>query len=151
MEKLKVLFICTQNSARSQMAEEFLRQFAGDCFEVESAGLEPAAAVNPLVVEVMAELGLDLSQKKPQSVFDLFKAGRIYDFLITVCDSGAAERCPVFPGMAQRWHWPFPDPAKAAGTREEQLAEVRRIRDLIRERVQRPFEASFDVQDPFVR
>ncbi|MBU1042641.1 MAG: arsenate reductase ArsC [Proteobacteria bacterium] len=151
MEKLKVLFLCTQNSARSQMAEEFLRQFAGDSFEVESAGLEPAAAVNPLVVEVMAEVGLDLSQKKPQSVFDLFRAGRIYDFLITVCDSTTAERCPIFPGMTQRWHWPFPDPAKASGTREEQLAEVRRIRELIRERVQRPFNATFDAQDPFAR
>ena len=151
MKKLKVLFICTQNSARSQMAEEFLRQFAGDSFEVESAGLEPATEVNPLVVEVMAEVGIDLSHKKPQSVFDLFKERRIYDYVITVCDSGAEGTCPIFPGLAQRWHWPFPDPAKATGTHEEQLAEARRIRDLIREQVERPFSETFVVQDPFVR
>ncbi|MHC1699358.1 MAG: arsenate reductase ArsC [Humidesulfovibrio sp.] len=151
MKKLKVLFICTQNSARSQMAEEFLRQFAGDSFEVESAGLEPAAEVNPLVVEVMAEVGIDLSQKKPQSVFDLFKERKLYDYVITVCDSGAEGKCPIFPGLAQRWYWPFPDPAKVTGTRDEQLAEVRRIRDLIREHVQRPFDEAFAVQDPFAR
>ncbi len=151
MEKLKVLFVCTQNSARSQMAEAFLRRFAGDSFEVESAGLAPATAVNPLVVEVMAEEGLDLSSKKPQSVFELFKARRLYDYVITVCDSASEQTCPVFPGVVQRWHWPFPDPARATGTREEQLAEVRRIRDLIRERVERPFTTDFSVQDPFAR
>ena len=151
MEKLKVLFVCTRNSARSQMAEAFLRRFAGDSFEVESAGLEPADQVNPLVVEVMAEVGLDLSSKKPQSVFELFKARRLYDYVITVCDSAAEQTCPVFPGVVQRWHWPFPDPALATGSREEQLAEVRRIRDLIRERVERPFTTDFSVQDPFAR
>lgn len=151
MEKLKVLFICTQNSARSQMAEEFLRRFAGDSFEVESAGLEPAQAVNPLVVEVMREVGVELAGKKPQSVFDLFKAGRIYDYVITVCDSGAEGGCPIFPGLTQRWHWPFPDPAKVTGTREEQLEQVRRIRDQIREHVQRPFDEVFAAQDPFAR
>ena len=145
MEKLKVLFVCTRNSARSQMAEAFLRRFAGDSFEVESAGLEPADQVNPLVVEVMAEVGLDLSSKKPQSVFELFKARRLYDYV------AAEQTCPVFPGVVQRWHWPFPDPALATGSREEQLAEVRRIRDLIRERVERPFTTDFSVQDPFAR
>lgn len=149
MEKLKVLFICTQNSARSQMAEEFLRQFAGDSFEVESAGLEPAEAINPLVVEVMREVGIELGQKKPQSAFELFKAGRLYDYVITVCDSGSEGRCPIFPGMTRRWHWPFPDPALVTGTHEEQLAEVRRIRDRIREHVQRPFDEAFAMQDPF--
>lgn len=147
MNKLKVLFICTQNSARSQMAEEFLRLHAGDTMEVESAGMEPAEAVNPLVVEVMREVGVELAHKKPQSVFDLFKAGRLYDYVITVCDSGAEGRCPIFPGMTQRWHWPFPDPAKVTGTPEEQLAEVRRIRDLIREHVQKPFSEAFAAQD----
>jgi len=151
MKKLKVLFICTRNSARSQMAEEFLRRFAGDAFEVESAGFEPAGQVNPLVVEVMNEVGIDLSQKKPQSVFELFKARRLYDYVITVCDNAAEQGCPVFPGVAQRWHWPFPDPALVTGTHEEQLAEVRRIRDLIRERVERPFDAAYDAQDHFVR
>ncbi len=151
MEKLKVLFICTRNSARSQMAEAFLRQFAEDGFEVESAGFEPASEVNPLVVEAMAEIGIDLSHKKPQSVFELFKARRLYDYVITVCEDGAEESCPIFPGMTQRWHWPFPDPALATGTHEEQLAEVRRIRDLIRDRIQRPFSDGFAAQDPFAR
>lgn len=151
MEKLRVLFICTQNSARSQMAEAFLRQFAGDSFEVESAGLEPAAQVNPLVVEAMAEAGIDLSAKKPQSVFDLFKAGRIYDYVITVCDAEGEGRCPVFPGLTRRWHWPFPDPASVTGSHEEQLEQVRAIRDQIRQHVQRPFDEAFPQQDPFAR
>ncbi|MDP3427170.1 MAG: arsenate reductase ArsC [Humidesulfovibrio sp.] len=151
MDKLHVLFICTQNSARSVMAEAFLRNFAGDSFEVESAGLEPAAEVNPLVVEVMREVGVDVSAKKPQSVFDLFKAGRMYNYVITVCDSGSEGKCPIFPGLTQRWHWPFPDPASVEGTHEEKLAQVRAIRDYIREHVERPFNEPFAGQDPFTR
>ncbi len=151
MDKLRVLFICTHNSARSQMAEAFLRQFAGDSFEVESAGLEPAAQVNPLVVAAMAEVGIDLSGKKPQSVFDLFRAGRIYDYVITVCDAEGEGRCPIFPGLTRRWHWPFPDPASVTGTPEEQLEQVRAIRDQIRQHVQRPFDEAFLRQDPFAR
>lgn len=139
MDKLKVLFICSQNAGRSQMAEAFLRRFAGDSFEVDSAGLEPAERVHPLVQEVMAEEGIDLSAKKPKSVFDLFRQGRLFDYVIAVCDTATAEACPVFPGLTQRWHWPFPDPAAVAGSREEQLAQVRAIRDMIREKVERPF------------
>jgi arsenate reductase (thioredoxin) len=138
MEKLRVLFVCVHNSARSQMAEAFLRRFAGDSFAVESAGLEPAEAVNPLVVEAMAELGFDLSGRRPQSVFELFRQGRLYDYVISVCEDGG-ERCPVFPGLTRRWRWPFPDPAAATGSREEMLAQVRAIRDMIREKVERPF------------
>ncbi len=138
MEKLRVLFVCVHNSARSQMAEAFLRAFAGDSFEVESAGLEPAEAVNPLVVEAMAELGFDLSGRKPKSAFELFRQGRLYDYVISVCEDGG-ERCPVFPGLTRRWHWPFPDPARVTGTREERLAQVRAIRDQIRAKVERPF------------
>jgi len=151
MDKLRVLFICTQNSGRSQMAEEFLRKFAGDSFEVESAGLEPAAGVNPLVVEVMREVGIDLSHKKPQSVFDLFKAGRLYDYVITVCDSESEGRCPIFPGVTNRWHWPFPDPATVEGAHEEKLTQVRAIRDYVREYVERPFNGPFSRQEPFAR
>ena len=151
MDKLKVLFICTQNRARSQMAEAFLRQFAGDSFEVESAGLEPADQVNPLVVEAMAEIGFDLSAKKPQSVFDLFKAGRIFDYVITVCDAEGEGRCPIFPGLTRRWHWPFPDPASVTGTREERLEQVRAIRDQIRKHVLLPFDEAFPPQDSLVR
>jgi len=141
-DKLKVLFICSQNAGRSQMAEAFLRSFAGDSFEVDSAGLEPAAAVHPLVLEVMAEEGIDLSGKKPKSVFDLFRQGRLFDYVIAVCDQQTAESCPVFPGLTRRWHWPFPDPAAVTGSREEQLVQVRAIRDMIRHKVERPFAES---------
>lgn len=151
MEILRVLFICTQNSGRSQMAEECLRTFAGDSFEVESAGLEPATEVNPLVVEAMREVGIDLAGKKPQSVFELFKAGKLYHYVITVCDSESEGRCPIFPGVTNRWHWPFPDPATVEGTHEEKLAQVRAIRDCIREQVERPFNEPFTGQDPFTR
>ena len=140
MDKLRVLFVCSQNAGRSQMAEAFLRQFAGDSFEVESAGLNPAESVHPLVQEVMAEVGIDLSGKKPQGVFDLFRQGRLYDYVIAVCDKGTAESCPVFPGITHRWHWPFPDPATVLGSPEEQLAQVRVIRDMVRNQVERPFE-----------
>ncbi|SNR98236.1 protein tyrosine phosphatase [Humidesulfovibrio mexicanus] len=139
MDKLKVLFVCSRNAGRSQMAEAFLRRFAGDAFEVESAGLDPAPEVLPLVRQVMAEEGLDLSGKKPQSVFDLFRQGRLYDYVIAVCDTATAESCPVFPGVTQRWRWPFPDPEAVAGTPEERLAKVRAIRDMVREKVERPF------------
>lgn len=144
MDKLKVLFVCSQNAGRSQMAEAFLRRFAGDSFEVDSAGLEPAAEVHPLVRQVMAEEGIDLSAKKPQSVFDLFRHGRLYDYVIAVCDTAAAESCPVFPGLTKRWHWPFPDPAAVTGSPEEQLAKVRAIRDMIREKVERPFREALE-------
>ncbi len=131
----KVLFICERNSGRSQMAEAYLREFGGQDFEVESAGLEPTT-INPLVVEVMREDGLDLSDKKTQSVFDLFKAGNRYVYVITVCDGAADAKCPVFPGITHRMHVPFPDPAKVAGSHEEKLAQVREIRDKIKAMIQ---------------
>ncbi len=130
--KQKILFICQHNSGRSQIAEAYLKRFAGDRFEIESAGLQPAENVNPLVVEVMKEEGFDLSEKKPRSVFELFKAGKIYSHVITVCHD-SENQCPIFPGITKRWHWPFPDPAKVEGSREEKLAEVRKIRDQIKE------------------
>ena len=129
--KLKVLIICQHNSGRSQIAEAYLEKIGGDRIHVESAGLEPAATVNPLVVEVMREEGFDLSRKKTQSVFELFKQGSIFDHVITVC-SDTELRCPIFPGITQRWHIPFPDPAKVTGSHEEQLAQVRSIRDMIK-------------------
>jgi len=124
--KIRVLFICTHNSGRSQMAEAYLKANGGDAFEVESAGLEPAAAVHPLVVEVMREEGFDLSGNKPQSAFELYRAGRLYDYVITVCEASTDARCPVFPGIARRWNWPFPDPAAATCTQEEKLARCER-------------------------
>ncbi|MFZ0133317.1 MAG: arsenate reductase ArsC, partial [Desulfobacterales bacterium] len=125
--KIKVLFICQHNSGRSQIAEAFLKKFYEGHFEVESAGLEPAEAVNPLVVRVMGEVGFDLSEKKPQNVFELFRQGRLYDHVITVCHDSEA-RCPIFPGITQLWHWPFPDPAAVEGTEDERLEEIRKIR-----------------------
>jgi len=134
MINTRVLFICGHNSGRSQMAEAFLRDLAGDKIHVESAGLEPKP-LNPLVVEVMQELGYDLSQAKSDSVFDFFKEGRLYDYVITVCDQTAAGQCPVFPGITQRLHWPFTDPEALTGSQEEKLAALRAIRDQIREKL----------------
>lgn len=130
----KVLFVCVHNSARSQMAEAYLRRLGAGAFEVESAGFEPTE-LNPLVVEVMAEDGVDLSGKKAQKVFDLFKAGRIYNYVITVCAESVAEQCPIFPGMTHRLHLPFDDPAKIEGSREERLQQTRVIRDRIKDMV----------------
>ncbi|MCM0755179.1 arsenate reductase ArsC [Desulfovibrio aminophilus] len=148
MGKTKVLFICVHNSGRSQMAEAFLNRYGGEEFQVESAGLEPTE-INPLVVEVMAEEGIDLAGKKTQSVFDLFRVGRLFDYVITVCDDANEAKCPVFPGVTHRWHWPFPDPSKLSGTREEQLAQLRVIRDQIKDQVLRPFKTPFRTQDTF--
>ncbi|MFZ3047080.1 MAG: arsenate reductase ArsC [Desulfatirhabdiaceae bacterium] len=129
MSKLRVLFICEHNSARSQMAEAFLRKYGGDEFDVESAGLEPTP-INPLAVEVMKEVGIDINHKTSQSVFALFKQGNLYTHVITVCDA-AADKCPVFPGYTKRHHWPFDDPARFSGPWEEQRAQTRQIRDQI--------------------
>jgi arsenate reductase len=141
----KVLFICQHNSGRSQIAEAYLRKFAGDKVVVESAGLSPADSINPLVLEVMREEGIDLSEKKPQSVFELFKAGKIYDHVITVCHDTESQ-CPIFPGITKRWHLPFPDPAEAKGDKEEQLEYVRSIRDAIKKWLQNPEEGTFSYQ-----
>ncbi|WP_373499762.1 arsenate reductase ArsC [Desulfococcus sp.] len=144
--KITVLFICQHNSGRSQMAEAFLREFHGEHFEVESAGLAPAEAVNPLVVQVMAEAGIDLSKKKPRSVLELFKQGKLFQHVITVCHD-TESRCPIFPGVTKRWHWPFPDPAAAAGTETEKLEAVRRIRDMIRDWVLHPPENAINFKE----
>ncbi len=127
----RVLFICIHNSARSQMAEAYLKMLGGEDFLCQSAGFDPAP-INPLVVEVMLEQGVDLSQKKPQKVFDLFKAGQVFDYVITVCDESSGSKCPVFPGMTHRLHLPFEDPAELRGSREERLAKLRSISDNIK-------------------
>jgi arsenate reductase len=129
--KKKILFICVHNSARSQMAEAWLNYTCGDFFEAQSAGLEPGT-LNPLAVEVMQEVGLDISNKETQAVFDVFKSGQLFAYVVTVCDEASAEKCPIFPGPTQRLHWSFPDPSQATGTREEKLRQVRGIRDEIR-------------------
>ncbi len=135
MSKKKVLFICVHNSARSQMAEAFLNQICREEFEAHSAGLNPGK-LNPIVVEVMQEIGIDLSANETKAVFDLVKSGRIFAYVITVCDETSAERCPVFPGVTTRLHWSFPDPSAFPGTHEEKLARTREVRDAIKARIE---------------
>jgi arsenate reductase len=135
MDKVKVLFVCIHNSARSQMAEAFLNKLGGGHFEAESAGLEPGV-LNPLVVESMKEIGIDISGNKTKEVFDFFKQGKLFSYVITVCDEASAEACPVFPGMAKSLHWSFPDPSGFKGSSEEKMAQVRKVRDAIRVKVE---------------
>jgi arsenate reductase len=133
--KKRVLFICIHNSARSQMAEAWLNQICGEQFDAQSAGLEPGT-MNPLVVEAMAEVGIDLSCKGTQGVFDVWKSGQLFAYVVTVCDETSAEKCPIFPGPATRLHWSFPDPSALTGTHPEKLAAVRKIRDEIRAKIE---------------
>ena len=127
----RVLFLCTHNSARSQMAEGFLRAMAGDRFEAGSAGTEKTS-VNPLAIRAMAERGIDLGAHTSKVYADVALPSG--DYLITVCDD-ANERCPWVPGSVKRLHWSFPDPSRATGTEEERLAVFRRVRDQIQERL----------------
>jgi arsenate reductase len=131
MPKNKVLVICEHNSARSQMFEEFLRKFGGDQYQVESAGFEPTQ-INPLVVEVMKEEDVDLTGKPTQSVFELFKQGKLYHYVITVCQQAQAAKCPIFPGLTHRIHIPFEDPASFTGDHEEKREKTRAVRDRIK-------------------
>ena len=130
----KVLFLCVHNSARSQMAEAFLKKYGEGRFEAESAGLEPGK-LNPYVVRAMAEVGLDISRNPTKSVFDFLKAGKTFDIAVTVCSKEAAERCPIFPGLAEKLHWPFPDPSAFKGSDEEIMVRVREVRGLIEQAV----------------
>ena len=134
MEKTRVLFVCVHNAARSQMAEAFMNHLCGDSYEAESAGLEPTE-VNPLVIEAMKEVGIDIPGSMSKSVFNFFKEGRLYGFVITVCDETNAERCPIFPGITAKLHWSFEDPAAFTGSSEERLAKIRTLRDSIKARV----------------
>lgn len=133
--KIRVLFVCIHNSARSQMAEAFLKELGGDRFEVMSGGFEPGT-LNPCVVEVMKEIGIDISGNTSKDIFEFFKKGMLFNYVITVCDEASAERCPVFPGQATRIHWSFPDPSALQGSDEENLAAIRKIRDDIRAKVE---------------
>ena len=130
----KVLFVCIHNSARSQMAEAFLKKHSNDLFTSESAGLEPGS-LNPNVVTVMQEIDIDLHGKATQGVFDLFQQGRHYDAVVTVCDKEAAERCPIFPGNVKRIAWSFKDPSSFKGNQEEILRHTREVRDEIEEKI----------------
>ncbi|HZW03535.1 MAG TPA: arsenate reductase ArsC [Anaerolineaceae bacterium] len=132
MEKQRVLFLCTGNTARSQMAEAILRRAAGGRFEVFSAGLDPGT-INPDTIAVMEAAGYDLSGQYSKGL-DEYLGKQSFDYLITVC-SDAEDRCPFFPGAGKRLHWPFDDPAKFDGTHAEKLAEFRRVRDQIEAKI----------------
>jgi arsenate reductase (thioredoxin) len=130
MDKISVLFVCVHNSARSQMAEAFLKLCGKNKYKVESAGIEPGR-LNPIVVEVMQELGIDISSNKTKDVFDFIKNGSSFSYVIAVCDESSAERCPTIPGTFQRLHWGFNDPSSLSGSKEYILEETRKIRDEI--------------------
>jgi arsenate reductase len=134
--RLKILFLCTGNSCRSQMAEGWARRLKGDAMDIWSAGIE-THGLNPLAVRVMAEAGVDISRHRPKHVREVMDIP--FDYVITVCDS-ANESCPIFPGKAKRFHVGFDDPpklAKEAKTEEESLVHYRRVRDEIRQLVER--------------
>ena len=135
MSTLKILFVCVHNSARSQMAEAFLNKLAGDKFTAESAGFE-AGILNPLAVEVMKEIGIDISKNQTKEVFELIKKGRFFNFVIAVCDAANAERCPIFPSTTISLNWPIEDPSSFTGTYDEILAKTRVVRDNIKVEVQ---------------
>jgi len=120
------------------MAEAFLNRTCGEEFEGHSAGLEPGK-LNPVVVEVMQEVGIDISQNRTKAVFDFFKAGKTFTYVITVCDEASAERCPIFPGVTTRLHWSFADPSSFEGTHDERLAKTREVRDAIKAKIEEWF------------
>lgn len=134
MSKPVVLILCTGNSCRSHLAEGFLRSAAGDVLNVQSAGSKPAGYVHPLAIQVMQEVGIDISSHRSKPLTDFLEQN--IDTVITVCGN-ADQACPIFPGQMRRYHWPFEDPAHATGTEVEKLEVFRRVRDEIR----RVFEA----------
>jgi arsenate reductase len=136
MDKIKILFLCIHNSARSQMAEAYMKKFGSDRFEPESAGLEPGN-LNPLAVEVMLEDGIDISNNPTKDVFDLVKQGKSFFYVVTVCDAKSSERCPIFPGVHKIINWDFADPSKASGSLEEKLVQTRVVRDEIKAAVKK--------------
>lgn len=148
----KVLFICIHNSARSQMAEAWLNYTCGDSFQAQSAGLEPGT-LNLLVVDAMAEVGVDISHKGTQRVFDVWKSAQLFAYVITVCDESSAQKCPIFPGASKRLHWSFPDPAALTGNRGEKLERcaksamrfARKSRSGVRKSVRRRPDAGRDL------
>ena len=131
-DPIRVLFVCTHNSARSQMAEAFLRAMGGERFDVESAGTEPGS-LHPMAIQAMAEAGIDISLHRSKSV-DLFYR-QPFDVVVTVCDE-ANEACPVFPNARRRLHWSLPDPSRATGTDDQRFAVFEAVRDAIRSHIE---------------
>jgi arsenate reductase (thioredoxin) len=139
MGKIKVLFVCIHNSARSQMAEAFLNHLAGDKFEATSAGLEKGT-LNPLAIRIMSEVGIDISKNQTKDVFEFYKNGRLFNYVVTVCDAANSERCPIFPSASKTLHWSFDDPSSLSGTEEEKLGKTRKVRDEIEAEVRKFIE-----------
>jgi len=135
-EKKRILFLCVHNSARSQMAEGFLRQLYGDRFDAYSAGLTPTQ-VSPYAVKVMTEVGIDISKHESKSFREFL--GQDFDVVVTVCDE-AKEACPFFPGAKTLLHWRFPDPSEAKGSEEEILKVFRNLRDAVKDRIMKALE-----------
>jgi arsenate reductase len=134
--KKKALFICVHNSARSQMAAALLNKRCGEFFEAQSAGLEPGT-LNQLAVEALREIGIDISRNKTQAVFDVFKSGELFAYVITVCDESEAKGCPIFPGVTTRLHWSFPDPSQFAGSPAEKMEQTRQVLQKIDKQIRR--------------
>ncbi len=126
----KILFVCIHNSARSQMAESFMKKYAGEEFEVYSAGIEPGV-LNPLAVKAMDEKGIDISKNETKSALDYFKEGKLFNYVVTVCDEASAQKCPIFPRVRERIMMNFKDPSSFEGSDEEKLEKVRVVRDEI--------------------
>jgi arsenate reductase (thioredoxin) len=135
MSKEKVLFMCIHNSGRSQIAEAFLNKLGGNKFEVESAGLEPGN-LNPLVVEAMQEVGIDISKNLTKDVFHFLIQRKQFQYVITVCDEASGEKCPFFPGIMTKLHWSFEDPSSFQGTYDEKMEKLRLVRDAIKKKVE---------------
>jgi len=134
MERKKIIFVCVHNSARSQMAEAYIKSFAGDKFEAYSAGIEPGK-LNPIVVESMKLDGIDISQNQTNSVNEYTDGHIKFDYVVTVCDETAAEACPYFPGQGKRYHWGFKDPSSLSGDDSTKLEETLKIRNQIKLRI----------------
>lgn len=132
--KEKILFVCVHNSARSQIAEEMMNKLGFEFFEAESAGLEPGT-INPLVVKVLAEDGIDISNKQTKNIKDTWKKGTLYSYIITVCSRETEKKCPVFPGETKHINWAYPDPEKFEGTEEEKLQMCRDLKSVITEQL----------------
>lgn len=136
MKKPKVLFMCVHNSARSQIAAAFLNRICPDDFEAHSAGLE-VGVINPLAIEAMAEVGIDISKNRPQAVFDAWRSGTMYTHVIRVCSESeaAARSCPIFPSATKRLSWPFENPASFEGSDAARLEQMRYVRDAIEAKI----------------
>lgn len=137
MKKKKVLFICVHNSFRSQMAEAWLNQICGGEFEAQSGGLEPGE-IDPLAIDAMREVGIDISQNKTRKVFDIWKTGHAFAYVITVCSEAErnARACPIFPGVTIKLSWPFPDPSRFQGSEAARLEQTRLVRDAIKTKIE---------------